>query len=91
MLVRVLLIVDDPELERRLDHIFEKLDAAVASAPRRAVIGDRLKAFPADLVVIARSALPDPIEGSVATVQALPERPEVIVVSEDQIEGSSLQ
>ncbi len=84
MLVRVLLIVDDADLERRLDRIFEPLETAVATAPHKAVLWDRVKAFPADLVVIGRSSLPDPIEGTVETIQALPERPEVIVVSEEE-------
>lgn len=84
MLVRVLLIVDCQDLERRLDRIFEALDTAVATAPQKAVLWDRVKAFPADLVVIGRSSLPDPIEGTVESIQALPERPEVIVVSENE-------
>ncbi len=84
MLVRALLIVDDSDLERRLDRIFEPLETAVATAPHKAVLWDRVKAFPADLVVIGRSSLPDPIEDTVETIQALPERPEVIVVSEEE-------
>jgi DNA-binding NtrC family response regulator len=84
MLVRVLLIADDANLERRLDRIFEPLETAVATAPQKAVLWDRVKAFPADLVVISRSSLPHPIEGTIDTIQSLPERPEVIVVSEKE-------
>jgi hypothetical protein len=36
MLVRILLIVDDVQLENRLDRIFEPLDTAVATAPQNA-------------------------------------------------------
>ncbi len=84
MLVRALLIVDNAESERRLDRIFEPLETAVATAPHKAVLWDRVKAFPADLVVVGRSSLPDPIESTIETIQALPERPEVIVVSEEE-------
>jgi DNA-binding NtrC family response regulator len=84
MLVRALIIVDDAKLERRLDRIFEPLETAVATAPRKAVLWDRVKAFPADLVVIGRESLPCPIEGTIETIQALPERPEVIVVSQEE-------
>ncbi len=84
MLVRILLIVDDADLERRLDRIFEPLETAVATAPHKAVLWDRVKAFPTDLVVIGRSSLADPIEETVETIQSLPERPEVIVVSEEE-------
>jgi DNA-binding NtrC family response regulator len=84
MLIRILLIVDDSDLERRLDRIFEPLDTAVATAPQKAVLWDRVKAFPADLVVIGRSSLPDPIETTIEIIQALPERPEVIVVSQKE-------
>ena len=84
MLVRVLMIVDDSELERRLDQIFEPLDAAVATAPQKAVLWDRVKAFPADLVVVERSSLHDPLEDTIETIQALPERPEVIVISGEE-------
>jgi DNA-binding NtrC family response regulator len=84
MLVRILIIVDDPDLERRLDRVFEPLEAAVATAPHKAVLWDRVKAFPADLVVIGRSSMHEPIESTVETIQALPERPEVIVISESE-------
>lgn len=84
MLVRVLLIFDDADSERRLDGIFEPLETAIATAPKKAMLWDRVKAFPADLVVIARASLPDPIETAVETIQALPERPEVIVVGEKE-------
>ena len=84
MLVRALLIVEDAELESRLNRIFEPLDTAVATAPQQAVLWDRIKAFPTDLVVISRKSLQDPIEGTVETIQALPERPEVIIVSHEE-------
>lgn len=84
MLVRALIIVEDSELERRLDRIFENLETAVATAPQEAVLWDRVKAFPADLIVVGRSSLVEPIEATVETIQSLPERPEVIVVSEDE-------
>ncbi len=84
MLVRALLIVDDADLERRLDRIFEPLETAVATAPRKAVLWDRVQAFPADLVVVGRSSLPDPISDTVETIQALPERPEVIIISDEE-------
>lgn len=80
MLVRVILIVQDAELEQRLDRAFEPIDSAVATPPRDAVFWDRLMAFPGDLVVIDRASLPEPIENSIATILALPDRPEVIVV-----------
>ena len=73
MLVRALIIVDNAKLERRLDCIFEPLETAVATAPHEAVLWDRVKAFPADLVVIGRASLPDPIEDTVETIQALPD------------------
>ncbi len=87
MLVRILLIVDNADLERRLDRIFEPLETAVATAPHKAVLWDRVKAFPTDLVVIGRSSLAHPIESTVETIQALPERPEVIVVSDEENAG----
>jgi DNA-binding NtrC family response regulator len=46
-----------------------------------------VKAFPTDLVVISRSSLPEPIEQTVETIQALPERPEVIVISAEEDAG----
>ena len=55
MLVRILLIVDDADLERRLDRIFEPLETVVAAAPHKAVLWDRVQAFPADLVVMKGS------------------------------------
>jgi DNA-binding NtrC family response regulator len=82
VLIRVLLVVNDPLLERRLETIVAPLDTAMATAPPRAVLWDRVRAFPADLVVISRAALEDPIENTIRTIQALPESPETIVVCE---------
>ncbi len=84
MLVWVLLIVDEAELERRLDRIFEPLETAVATAPHQAELWDRVKAFPADLVVIGQSSLPEPIEGTIETIRSLPERPEIIIASDEE-------
>lgn len=85
ILVRILIVVDDNELERRLDRISEPLETAVATAPHNGVLWDRVTAFPADLVVIGRSSLSDPIDATIETIRALPDRPEVIVVdTEDQ-------
>ena len=41
------------------DKNLDTLETAVATAPHQAVLWDRVKAFPADLVVIGRSSLPD--------------------------------
>lgn len=84
VLIRVLLVVNDPELEQRLESIVAPLDAAMATAPPRAVLWDRVRAFPADLVVISRAALEDPIENTIRTIQALPESPETVVVCDHE-------
>lgn len=76
------MIVDNGELERRLDRICESLESAVATAPHTAVLWDRVRAFPADLIVIERSSLTDPIEATIETIRALPERPESLVEGE---------
>ncbi|NNE00486.1 MAG: sigma-54-dependent Fis family transcriptional regulator [Pirellulaceae bacterium] len=87
ILVRILIVVDDRELERRFDRICEPLETAVATAPHNGLLWDRVTAFPTDLVVIGRSSLTDPIDATVETIRALPDRPEVIVVGEDEQVG----
>lgn len=84
MLIRVLLVIDDQALQDRLERILSPIDAAIAAAPARAVFWDRVGAFPADLVVISRGALEDPMEHTVQTIQSLPEIPEMIVVCEHE-------
>ncbi len=84
MLIRVQIVIDDPKLESRLDSIFEPLDIAIATAPQDAVLWDRVNAFPADLVVIGRSSLPEPITDTIETILALPEHPEIIVISDEE-------
>ncbi|MGB5811277.1 MAG: sigma-54 dependent transcriptional regulator [Polyangiales bacterium] len=77
-------MVDDSQLEQRLEAILTPLDAALATAPARAVLWDRVAAFPADLVVISRSAVEDPIEHTMEAILALPGSPEAIVVSDKE-------
>ncbi|MFT5358859.1 MAG: DNA-binding NtrC family response regulator [Polyangiales bacterium] len=80
MLIRILVVVNDSDLEQRLERLLGPLDAALAMAPTRAILWDRLNAFPADLVVISRAALEEPIQNTIETIRALPGNPETIVV-----------
>ncbi|MBN1824709.1 MAG: sigma-54-dependent Fis family transcriptional regulator [Candidatus Eisenbacteria bacterium] len=83
MLVRVLLAVPSREEQKRLAGLIQRqADVLLSGLEGGEVVWDRLAADPHDLVVIARSLLPEPVDESISAIRNLPDRPEVIVVGE---------
>ena len=93
MLVRVLLMVEDTSLRARLVGSLTDLGVVVTAEVEPARLWSRLGQESFDLVVAARATLPEEVEGSIAAIRKLPDRPEVIVLidSAQQRERAALQ
>ncbi|UCF32753.1 MAG: sigma-54-dependent Fis family transcriptional regulator [Phycisphaerales bacterium] len=84
MLVRVLLLTNSPRLRHRLSRLLDDLDITLTHTGGRKVFWDRVTQEPADLVIVSRSCLPDPIEETVAVIRGLPDRPDLLVVWDEE-------
>ena len=84
MLVRALLVVDDRVARRRLRASLEELDILVTEVPAGERLWERLGHETFDLLITTPRALPDPVESSISQVRDLPERPEVILLSDEE-------
>jgi DNA-binding NtrC family response regulator len=80
MLLRVLLVTNGPKLRDRLMGMLEDLDIALAHTRARKAFWDRVSQEAADLIIISRDCLPEPVEETVAAIRGLPDRPELLVV-----------
>ncbi|MGB6994264.1 MAG: sigma-54 dependent transcriptional regulator [Thermoanaerobaculia bacterium] len=93
MLIRVLLLVEATNLRTRLLGSLTDLGVVVFAESDPTRLWDRLGQENYDLVVATRNTLPDDVEGSIAAIRKLPDRPEVIVLidSAQQKERAALQ
>ena len=80
MLVRIVLHLDRAPLQRRLQKILAQRHVLVTAAEKRADLWSQLARESFDLLVISHSLLEDPVQSLVGTVRKLPDRPDVIVV-----------
>ncbi|MEO6711112.1 MAG: sigma-54 dependent transcriptional regulator [Planctomycetota bacterium] len=81
MLSRILLALDDPALLRRLRRALVLPDVLVEVLNSRAEIGPELARHSGDLLLVSRSLLPEPATGSIQELRALPEAPDVVVLT----------
>jgi two-component system, NtrC family, response regulator AtoC len=81
VLIRALVVSASSPLQRRLIPLLERGGALVEGS---AELWEGLSRHGCDLLVIDRPALPEPAEQVVATIRKLPDRPEVILVQDDE-------
>ena len=84
MLVRVLCLSQEPAERRRLGRMLETLGTLVSSEGDPDALWARLGSESFDLLVISRDCLPEPHGTTLAEVRNLPERPEVIVLTDEE-------
>ncbi len=82
MLIRALLLVGEEELRQRLSSALDALEVLVLETADGPPSWDELPNAAFDLLLATAGELPDPPERAIADVRALPERPEVIVLSD---------
>jgi DNA-binding NtrC family response regulator len=84
MLVRILLRVDPAPLGRRLARLIAQPNVLVQLAPKRQGLWEALTQESCDLVVLSRAALPGAPREVVSALRQLPDRPELIVLEEEE-------
>ncbi len=82
MLVRVHVVVEDPELRSRICEGLDETGVLVTVTAERARLWDRLRRQEADLIIIAEAMLPPPPTEGVALLRALPDEPNVVVLAD---------
>ncbi len=80
MIVRVLVLVADDPLQSRIAAALSEGDSVLESASLGADFWDSVTQAPADLMVVDRQLLPEPATDSIQALRALPDKPEVVVV-----------
>lgn len=83
MLIRILVLVEPAARRRRLEQLLAPLDAVSVAAPTRGEIWQQLRSHNADLVLVGRANLPDPVPQSVSAIEQLPDEPDVVVLLDD--------
>ena len=82
MLIRVLLAVEPLPLRRRLARLLDRGRNVAVEACPRGELWQRLNQADIDLVLVGRDLLPTAIAEWITSVRNLPERPEVVVLSQ---------
>ena len=84
MLIRILLAVEDEALRRQIRGALEDAEAVVTEVAAGARFWAGLGQETFDLILATRSTLPEPLEISLSEVRNLPDRPDVIVLSDEE-------
>ncbi len=82
MLVRILLLADDARQGRRLRRLLSHTDALISEATRRQGLWEHLARDNYDVLLLGRAALPEPVADLVSTLRKLPDRPEIVLLQE---------
>jgi len=84
MLVRVLLAIADSSLKKRVGKLLEKTGVVVSRPPESLDFWKMLSTETFDFLIIEDRLLPRPRSDSISAIRGLPERPEVVVLNEQE-------
>ncbi len=84
MPVRVLLAIRQPALRRRIERLLRQPGISLVGAASQATLRDRLRRQDIDLVVATRAGVPHDLPRLVRELRDLPERPELVIVEEQE-------
>ncbi len=82
MLIRVLVASEKPATAARIVRLLRAQGVETLRAPAGPGLWQQLRTEDVDLIVVSRGALPTPSSEFVQAVRTLPDRPEVVVVSD---------
>ena len=81
MLSRIMLALDDPAQLRRLRRVLVLPDVLVEVLNPRAALAPELARHSGDLLLVSRSLLSEPAPTSIQELRALPEAPDIVVLT----------
>jgi DNA-binding NtrC family response regulator len=82
MLARIVLAIEPPKLQRSIRALIEGPGVRFESGPPRTSPWEDLVRTSADLVIVSRRRIPDPLADSIALLLGSPDAPEVIVIAD---------
>jgi DNA-binding NtrC family response regulator len=82
MLIHVLLALGPGSETTRLERLLQRQEIDLHATSGEADLMEQVAGSDFDLLLVARSVLPDRPEGLVRSVRALPERPEIVVLTD---------
>lgn len=85
MLIRLLVLADGPQLTERIIGLVDELDVDATEAPTKGNFWDRVAEEPADLILLSHTLLGNPTDETIASIRALPEGPDVVVLWKAEI------
>jgi DNA-binding NtrC family response regulator len=81
MLIRILLAIDKPKLQRDLHTFFSQRDVIVDTISRKTQLLERISRESCDLVIISQPLIPKPVFDTIHLLQQLPDSPGIVVMS----------
>jgi DNA-binding NtrC family response regulator len=84
MLSRVFLVIGDSRLRLRIRELLSKSDCLVETIKRKKRLWERLSQESGDLIVAARSLIPEPAAETIRLLRTVPDSPDVVVLTEDE-------
>lgn len=82
MLIRMLLVVDSLKVRRRLQDLLDQSDVHVSVSRLRGNFWNHLARENCDILVIRENLIPAPRTKTIAQLRELPDRPDIIVLSD---------
>ncbi|MCZ7644460.1 MAG: sigma-54 dependent transcriptional regulator [Planctomycetota bacterium] len=84
MLIRVLLVIEEPKLRQRLEGLFERPDVVVESPRGGKFLWERASRLSADVLIVQEDLIPAPVSESIAAQRALPESPWIVAMVREE-------
>ncbi len=84
MLIRVLVLLESGELRSRVEALLQEENVASESLGKGEDLWQRLRGEETELLIAGLSRAPEPAEDWIASLRQLPERPEIILLAEEE-------
>ncbi len=84
MLIRVLLAIDKPKLQKDLQTLLSQQDVIVDTISRKSQLLKRISRENCDLIIISQSLIPEPVFDTINLLQQLPDSPGIVVMSAEE-------
>ena len=84
MLIRVLLAIDKPKLQKYLKTLLLQQDVMVDTMSRKTRLLERISRESCDLLIISKSLITNPVFDTLNLIQQLPDSPGIVVMSDKE-------
>jgi DNA-binding NtrC family response regulator len=84
VLIRILLAIDKPKLQKDLHAFFSQRDVIVDTISRKTQLLERISRESCDLVIISQPLIPKPVFDTIHLLQQLPDSPGIVVMSAEE-------